>query len=380
MAQPLPAVVRDALQRMAGGVAHAFNDLVTAISANAQLLEDPTLSAVERGEIVTSLTEAVARMERLLERLQTVSRSGTQLAAPFDLAAAVRDTAADWRVQLGDHVTLEVRTPDTTVPILGERAAVLDAVTDLLLNARQAMPFGGLVTVEVTPCRATGDDVMRWQLAGELEGAELRVSDTGVGVDPADASHLFEPFATKAGTGGIGLAVVAAVARQHGGGVLVEPSVTGGTAVRIFLPLASNAPATVRLIAEPEVPPTGAETILVVDDDDAVRSVIVRALRRAGYTVFAVTGPGEALALADAHRGGIDLLLTDVAMPDMDGPELARRLQLMRPGLEVLPMSGFAPDKTASRWKHADHVRLLRKPFTASRLLEAVREALDTAR
>lgn len=365
---------------MAGGVAHAFNDLVTAISANAQLLEDPTLSAGERGEIVASLTEAVARMERLLERLQTVSRSGTQLAAPFDLAAAVRDAAADWRLQLGDQVTLEVRTPGATVPILGEHAAVLDAVTDLLLNARQAMPFGGLVTVEVAPCRATEDDVTRWQLAGELDGAELRVSDAGVGIDPADASHLFEPFATKAGTGGIGLAVVAAVARQHGGGVMVEPSLTGGTTVRIFLPLASNAPDTVRLTAEPEVPSTGAETILVVDDDDAVRSVIVRSLRRAGYTVFSVTAAGEALALADAHRGGIDLLLTDVAMPDMDGPELARRLQLKRPGLEVLPMSGFAPDMTASRWRHADATRLLRKPFSASRLLEAVREALDSAR
>jgi hypothetical protein len=242
------------------------------------------------------------------------------------------------------------------------------------------MPFGGPITVALRPHRAAGDDLAMWRLADEADGAEIRVTDSGVGIDPTDVPLLFEPFATKAGTGGIGLSVVNAVARQHGGGVHVGPAPAGGTEVRLFLPLASHAPATVRMVAEPTAPPTGGETILVVDDDDSVRGVITRVLRRAGYTVFAVTGPGEALALGDAHRGGIDLLLTDIAMPEMDGLELARRLQQSRPGLEILPMSGYAPDVTASRWKHADPSRLLRKPFTAARLLEAVREALDAAR
>lgn len=242
------------------------------------------------------------------------------------------------------------------------------------------MPFGGRVEVVVRRHRANGEDLARWQLEAPAAGAEILVRDNGVGIDPGDLRYLFEPFATRSGTGGIGLSMAAAIARQHGGGLSVAPAPSQGTDVRIFLPLASDAPASVRLVAEPTAPPSGAETILVVDDDDAVRSVIARVLRRAGYTVFAVTGPGEALALADAHRGGLDLLLTDIAMPEMDGLELSRRLQQSRPGLEVLPMSGYAPDITASRWKHADPNRLLRKPFTAARLLEAVREALDAAR
>lgn len=387
MVPPDPAVhdsvrdaVQDALRRMAGGVAHAFNDLITAISANAQLLDEPTLAEAERAEITVALLEAVARTERLLERLQTVSRTGTQLAAPFDLAAALHEAAPDWQRLLGDGTSVELRVPEAPVPVLGERAAVVDAIGELLLNARQAMPFGGPIAVELRRHLASGDDVALWNLAGEADGAEIRVSDTGVGIDPTDVPLLFEPFATKAGTGGIGLSVVNAIARQHGGGVAIGAGPSGGTSVRLFLPLASHAPATVRLMAEPAAPPTGGETILVVDDDDSVRGVIARVLRRAGYTVYAVTGPGEALALGDAHRGGIDLLLTDIAMPEMDGLELARRLQQARPGLEILPMSGYAPDVTASRWKHADPSRLLRKPFTAARLLEAVREALDAAR
>lgn len=372
--------VQDAVQRMAGGVSHAFNDLVTAVSANSTLLEDATMPSGERGEVVSALLVAVGRMERLLERLQTVSRASTQLASPFDLGTALRESEPDWRGLLGDGIEFTVSVPDAPLPMLGERAAMVDAVTELLLNARAAMPFGGAISVSVRPHRATGDDLGLWNLPQEADGVELLIQDTGVGIDPADIPHLFEPFATRAGTGGIGLAMVAAIARQHGGGLSIDAREAGGTAVRFFAPVASNAPAALRLIAEPEAPPTGRETILVVDDDDAVRSVIARVLRRAGYTVFAVTGPGEALALADAHRGGLDLLLTDIAMPEMDGVELARRLQLQRPGLEVLPMSGYAPDLSASRWRHTDVSRLLSKPFTAARLLEAVRDVLDAAR
>lgn len=372
--------VQDAVQRMAGGVSHAFNDLVTAVSANAALLDDTTMPAAERADVLSALLGAVGRMERLLERLQTVSRSSTQLASPFELTAALREAETDWRALLTEPFEFSLELPEETLAVLGERTAVVDAVTELLRNARAAMPFGGTVAVAAAPHRATGDDLRRWQLPQEAEGVEIQVRDTGVGVDPSDEPVLFEPFATRAGTGGIGLAMVAAIARQHGGGLSVESRETGGTTVRLFLPLASDAPASIRLIAEPAAPPTGRETILVVDDDDAVRSVVARVLRRAGYTVFAVTGPGEALALADAHRGGLDLLLTDIAMPEMDGLELARRLQLRRAGLEVLPMSGYAPDVTASRWKHADPSRLLRKPFTAARLLEAVRDALDAPR
>lgn len=366
-----------ALGRMAGGVAHAFTDLVTAISAATAALEATPLSEEARTQAVASLRQAVRRTERLLDRLQTVGRTTAPLAAPLDLSAVIRDSEAEWRQLAGPDVGLTVDVPSDPVEVIGEWLLLSEACTELVRNSLAAMPFGGALLVQLLPLSDVARTLATWPEVRGRRGVILRVRDTGVGIDPADLPVLFEPFGTRRGTGGLGLPLVRAIARQHRGDVRVQAADGGGTIVEMFLPVPRADRVVGHISGEfAAIPSSTGAAVLVVDDEDAVRSAIVRVLRRAGYEVFAVTGPGEALALAASHQGVLDLVLTDIAMPDMDGLELARRLRELRPGLAIIPMSGHAADVSESRWRHVDPKRLLAKPFTAEALLAAVHDAL----
>jgi two-component system, cell cycle sensor histidine kinase and response regulator CckA len=363
----------DPVRRMAGGVAHGLSDLVATVSGAATLLDDVSRTPGQRAESLASLRRAARDLERLLDRLTTMARTRLEVPSPFDLGDVVREAGDAWTGRLGSDVTLSMDVAPVPLTVRGEREVVADAVDELLANANAAMQLGGHMSLSVGPWEPTDAEAVAWGLSERVAGVEIRVADTGVGVDPSDVPVLFEPFATHDGHGGMGLAAVHAIARLHGGGVSIERGTGGGTVVRMFLPAERAAPPTMSPVAD-----AAGTHVLVVDDEDALRSVVTRILRRLGYTVYAVTGADEALAFAAAHDGAIDLLLTDIAMPHMDGIELAARLREVRPTLALVLMTGFAGAVSEERWAETGDVTVLHKPFAVDDLLSAVRAALAT--
>jgi CheY-like chemotaxis protein len=357
---------------MAAGVAHALSDLSATIASAATLLGDTSRTAEQRAETLAALQRSAASLERLLDRLTVMARTRLEVPAPFDVADLVAEVGRAWEDKLGADVTLSVDVAPGPLTVRGERDVVTDALMELLANANRAMQLGGHMSLSAGPWVPTEAEAAAWGLPGRDAGVEIRLADTGVGVDPADAPVLFEPFATHGGHGGMGLAAVQAVARLHRGGVQVERATGGGTVVRLFLPAARDEPAPLT-----PVPDAAGVHVLVVDDEDALRSVVARILRRLGYTVYAVTGADEALAFAAAHDGSLDLLLTDIAMPHMDGIELARRMREARPTLRLVLMTGFAGAVSDERWADAGALTVLHKPFAVDDLLHAVRDALQ---
>lgn len=370
---PIGTPLADPVRRMAGGVAHALSDLVATVAGASTLLDDPTRSPAQRSETLAALQRASRELERLLDRLTTMARTRLEVPSSFDVGDVAREVNDLWQARLGADVSLSLDVAPVPLAVRGEREAIADVVHELLANANAAMTLGGHMSLSVGPWDPTDAEAIAWSLPEKGPGVEIRVADTGVGVDPSDVPVLFEPFATHGGSGGMGLAAVQAIARLHGGGVSMERGTGGGTVVRVFLPADRNVPGAIAEVAD------AADTfVLVVDDEDSLRSVVTRILRRLGFTVYAVTGADEALAFAAAHDGAIDLLLTDIAMPHMDGIELAARLRKVRPSLALVLMTGFAGAVSDERWAETGVVTVLHKPFTVDDLLSAIRAALGT--
>ncbi|MDX2182755.1 MAG: response regulator [Gemmatimonadaceae bacterium] len=361
-------LAQEAIRRMAAGIAHTLNDLVTAIGANADLLAEPAPTADDHREIAKSVRAAVDRVAVFLERLETLARPSLVVAGPVDLTASLRAAEPNWRTLLGASHQLQLELPGNPVLVNGDETELIDAVGELLTNSRDAMPFGGVIRLTVEEGKSAPPPRTR-------KGVAIVVTDTGVGIPLSDLDKVFEPFSAAERGGGLGLPVVASIARQHGGVARIAHTGPGGTVAELWLPAAEEVSAAAAYVTGEH---SGAgETILVLDDDDGVRAVTARVLKRAGYHVRAVTGGEEALEFAASHRGEIHLLVTDVAMPDIDGYEVARRLQKLRPGLKVLTMSGFPAAAIEARQRGEDFGPLLRKPFTFQALLDAVRAALD---
>lgn len=370
----------EAVGRVAGGVAHDFNNYLAAIAGFAELalLELPRESVAR--EHVTQAREAALRAGGVARQLLMFSRREPVRRHAVDLGALLAARGEVLRQFAGAGAALEVRIAPDLVPVEADPGLIEQVLANLIVNAGESMPPGGTVTLEAAnrtvAAAAGGRSVLT---PGEY--AVLSVSDTGAGMTAEALGHLFEPFFTTKQSGtGLGLATVYGVARQCGGDVLVESAPGKGTRIEVLLPRATTAPAAGR---EPSSarPARGTETILVVDDRDGVRRVTAGILRQLGYQVLEAGDGAEALSRSSGHRGSIDLLLTDLAMPGIQGTELARMLLLARAGLRVLFMTGCDPASSGERVDGARATRrVLVKPFTAEALGEAVRGALDEDR
>ena len=368
----------EAVGRLAGGIAHDFNNLLTVIggyteTALAELPADAPTAALLRE--VRRAAESAASLTR---RLLMFSRRQIVRLSPLDLNAIVTEVEQLLKRTLGEDIAIVTSLPSGVRPIQGDATQLQQVLMNLAVNARDAMPRGGSLTIETTN---VPHDVLRRGNVPVTGTVELRLSDTGCGMSDATKAHIFEPFFTTKDLGrgaGLGLATVYAIVQGMGGTIQVASDPGRGTTFTMRFP-ASPIPIEV-VPPSPAVPLTadlhGTETILVVEDEDTVRALTANVLKNAGYDVIEASGPAAALQMAERSTSAIHLLLSDVIMPGFDGVELSKRFRKSHPHTPVLFMSGYSDDTMAHHGLTVDQYRLLAKPFTTTNLLQKVREAL----
>lgn len=355
----------EAVGRLAGGVAHDFNNLITAIAGYAELLRTGLEADDGRRADVDEILRASGRAARLTQQLLAFARRQMVQPRIVDLNQVIANVASLLRRLLGANIVLDVATADHQVPVLIDPGQFEQLLVNLAVNSHDAMPSGGQLTVGV---RTDGGS------------AVLTVSDTGQGMSADVLAQAFEPFFTTKDQGkgtGLGLSTAYGIVQQAGGKISVESQVGTGTTFTIALPLAAGDVSPVQ-DGQPEHAVTGgSETVLVAEDEPQVRRLAERALRAAGYRVLSAPDGAQALALSRGTHGRIHLLVTDVVMPGMGGPELAGSFLAERPDARVLYISGYTEDEVARQGLAAAGLAFLPKPFTPSELADRVRELLD---
>jgi signal transduction histidine kinase len=370
----------EAVGRLAGGVAHDFNNLLTAIKGHLEfLLEDLPLGSVTRSD-AEGIEDAANRAASLTRQLLALSRRQVLQPRVLDLNQTVQEMEKMLRRVIGEDVTLSSRMEPALGHVEADAGQVTQVLLNLAVNARDAMPTGGSLTIETANVELD-DEYVRGKLRVESgRYIMLAVSDTGVGMDAETRARIFEPFFTTKEVGkgtGLGLSTVYGIVKQSGGHVWVYSEPGHGTTFKVYLPRV-DAPVvaeTVRVAA----PSTGRETVLLTEDEAAVRVLARRTLERAGYQVLEADGGEAALRLAESHAGTIHLLLSDVVMPGIGGRELAERLQRQRPDVALLFMSGYTDDAILRHGMLVEGTPFLEKPFTPAGLREKVRAVLDAA-
>ena len=368
----------EAVGRLAGGVAHDFNNVLTAISGFSELLLEELPPGEGPHEEVLQIKAATARATTLTRQLLAFSRKQILRPRVLDVGALVRDARGLLERVVTEEVTLHLRVADITSAVLADATQLEQVLLNLAVNASEAMPSGGTLSVEVSDI-ALGESYAH-RHHGVLPGRYVcvSVSDTGVGMDRATRERIWEPFfSTKPGGTGLGLSTVYGIVRQSGGHVWVYSEPGTGSTFRIYLPVAGDETPQTSASERPVTVLGGTETILVVEDEALVRDVTRAMLERRGYTVLVARDVDDAVRVASEHFGPIDLLLTDVIMPKANGRRVAERVQLHRPGLRVVYMSGYTEDAIVHHGVLEPGIVLLEKPFTEQELARTVRATLD---
>ncbi|NMC71479.1 MAG: PAS domain S-box protein [Myxococcales bacterium] len=375
----------EAVAHLAGGLAHDFNNFMSVILGRAGFALERLREGDPLHEDLVEIEKAGRRAATLTDQLLALGRrraKAPEILSPDDV---LRDLESMLSRLLGEHITVARTTEPGLRCVKVDRSELEQVILNLAVNARDAMPDGGTLTLD-TANVTLGADAAGTLVAPPGPYVRLTVSDTGAGMDEATRERVFDPFFTtkRPGQGtGLGLATVYAIVRRSGGCLELESAPGRGTTFRLFFPATGETPAPAPIApAPPRDVPASQGTILLVEDDAAVRRVTERMLLSAGYRVLSATGGGDALLLMEQHDGPIDLLLTDVLMPRMSGPKLAERLRRIRPSLRVLFMSGYAaPDGDDTRWAGPEVPipgTVIPKPIDRATLLSRVREALET--
>jgi nitrogen-specific signal transduction histidine kinase/ActR/RegA family two-component response regulator len=373
----------EAIGRLAGGVAHDFNNLLTAIMGYTDLLSEHLDETTDAHRDVGEIRKAADRGAALTRQLLAFSRKQFLTPTVLDL----NDTVSGLRQMLpraiGEHIRTHIRLAPDLARVKADVSRMEQVLVNLALNARDAMPEGGDLMIETSNVTLT-EPRLRAEGLGLRPGfyVMLAIADTGVGMDPSTRQRAFEPFFTTKPQGkgtGLGLATVYGIVDQSGGGVSLETGIGAGTTVRIYLPTTTAVESPRVMEVARSARDAGTETVLLVEDNEAVRDLTGKALRRRGYRVFEARDAEGALHWM--QNGGIrpHLLLTDIVMPGVSGPNLAARLLQLNPTMRVLYMSGYTEDAAAVHGNFWAGVPLLQKPFTPAALAERVRLALDAA-
>jgi PAS domain S-box-containing protein len=380
-AQLRQAQKMESIGTLAGGVAHDFNNMLTAISGYGHLAlakmapDDPNRGCVE------GILEAADRAAHLTRDLLLFSRKHPINRTTIDLNAGVRRLAGFLRRVIGEDITLTVELAETAIPVFADEHQIGQVLMNLATNARDAMPDGGVFTIRTGLTLLDDRFVAAHEFGAPGPCALLTVTDTGAGMDEPTRQRVFEPFFTTkepgAGTG-LGMAVVYGIVRQHDGLATVHSEPGLGTTLRIYLPLAAPAAAGGPERAASPRPAGGAETILLAEDDPAVRRMMALLLRDYGYTVLEAADGEEAVRRYREQAGRVDLLLLDLVMPRLSGKEAYDAIQRERPGAKVVFVSGYDPDAVRQQALLELGLPMIHKPVEVALLLKTLRSVLQT--
>ena len=375
----------EAVGQLAAGVAHDFNNILTVILGNAELLLPMLRPGLDEGAAdaaksgLEQVRSAGQRAATLTRRLLAFGRKEMTRAEVLDPEGVIRDAEELLRRLLREDIAFEVNAAPDTRCIRADAGHVEQIIVNLVLNARDAMPEGGTLSV-----RCANADLDEAHAAVHLDARPgphvmLVVSDTGIGMSEETTEHIFEPFFTTKPMGkgtGLGLATVYGILRQTGAHISVESELGKGSTFRVYFPAVEDEPANAEEVATAEGS-GGDEVILVCEDEEPVRRLTCQVLRTAGYTVLEAENGRHALEVAAGHRGPIHLLLSDVIMPELDGRKLSQEMTRTHPGLQVMFVSGYTDDVLDSEVSRGKGTDFLQKPFTPAALLQRVRELLD---
>lgn len=374
----------EAIGRLAGGVAHDFNNMLTAILGYGELLEDglPANSAM-RGSL-TEVLKAGRRAADLTRRLLAFSRKQLLEPEPLDLGLVVKDLESMVRRLIGEDVALEVVVARGLPPVWADRGQVEQVLMNLAVNARDAMPEGGWLRIEMAETTVRNRPAAHGAAPPPGRHVRIEVSDSGTGMTEEVKSHLFEPFFTTKAPGmgtGLGLAMVHGILKQSGGGITVESAPGSGTRITAYLPVSEEAPRPGPRVEEGETRrKRGTGTVLVAEDEELVRRLVVETLEGAGFRTLSARDGREALEIADAETGAIRLFVTDFVMPHVGGAEAMRVLRQKRPETRVLFISGYTEEAMAKEIFGRERHAFLAKPFSPKGLMKKVWEVLEEDR
>ena len=372
----------EAVGRLAGGIAHDFNNLLTAIFGFSDLaLEQLDADHPARPE-VQEVRKAAESAASLTRQLLAFSRKQVLQPSVLNLNDTVKRMQTLLQRVIGEHIGLVTTLSPSLHDVFADPGQLEQVVMNLAINARDAMPNGGRLTIETTNVAFETVDLAR-KRGGVGDFVRVTISDTGQGMEETVRARLFEPFFTTKERGrgtGLGLATVYGVVRQSGGFIWVDSVPGQGATFTLDFPCATNVMESQNETGDPGAIPGAGETILLVEDLPSVRTVMREVLARNGYRILDADSGETALQLTNSFDGPIDLLLTDVVMPAMSGRELARRIQALRPGARVLYTSGYTDDLIAHHGVLAPGVSFLQKPFTQQQLLQKLRDVLDHPR
>ena len=369
----------EAVGRLAGGVAHDFNNLLTIIRGNSDILSDRTGMDNLFNRCVEQIQKASNRAVSMTRQLLAFSRMQVLQPRVIDLNVVVSEMGKMLPRLIGEHIDFSFQPESKLATVLADPGQIEQVLLNLAVNARDAMPHGGKITVQSSnvtinevqagkrPPMAPGDYVL------------LSVTDTGHGMDEKTKAHIFEPFFTTKEVGkgtGLGLATVYGIVKQSGGFIWVESAPGRGTSFEIYLPASSKTVAEAEAESRAAAIPRGSETILVVEDEAGVRELACTFLKAGGYSVLEAKDGVHALELFSAHSAAIHLVLADMVMPRMTGTDLAFQLKSLRPGIRILFMTGYADYSENNDESSKTQNSVLQKPFSSSSLLEKIREAL----
>lgn len=372
----------EAIGRLAGGVAHDFNNLLTVIMGSVDLLSEELPPEDSRRQYVEEISRSSEHAAALTRQLLAFSRRSVTNPEALDLGVVVGDVERMLRRIIGEHIELVTQYEPGLGTVLADPMQIGQVVMNLAINARDAMPAGGTLTIRTGNVHLGVAEADAYDDAAPGDYVCLEVSDTGTGMDDETRARLFEPFFTTKPRGkgtGLGLATVYGIVKQANGSITVQTALGRGTTFSIFLPVHRDVPARPVATTEPRKHRAGEEIVLLVEDDQSVRDIATLLLLKMGYTVLAASGGEEALALVRDHPKHIDILLTDIVMPGMNGYDVARSVRALLPGLPIVFMSGYTEDAIQTPDVEEGGIRFVEKPVSRDALARVIREAIEEA-
>lgn len=370
----------EAVGRLAGGIAHDFNNMLSIIIGYATILEEEVMPTASSQEALSEIHDAAVRAKNLTRQLLAFSRKQILEMHIIDVNEVIDSFQKLLRRTLGEDIELRLTLSPEALTVKADASQLEQILLNLAVNARDAMPDGGILTLETA--LVTLDEEYLAAHPGTSPGLHvmMAISDNGSGMDKEIQARIFEPFFTTKDLGkgtGLGLSTVYGVVQQHGGTIWISSEPGHGTTFKIYLPAVNDQVGAEENREGDQMPANHGETILVVEDEPSVRKLACQILRRSGFTVLESTDVGNAVDLAREHSQPIDLLLTDVVMPTLKGTEVFQRVSVFQPGIKVLYMSGYTDNVIAHHGVLDDGVQFLQKPFTAEGLLAKVDETFN---